>query len=559
MTTCKICNATITDPLHKRTYYDPDYPTIDIGPYCPNCMGKIRICSGCHVPGVIDVDNKYFQNGNFFCRSCQGELKTCFGCRGNTKEFAKVKGRSYCESCFKKRFVKCSCCEEIKPKDEDAGTDLNRAEYPGMFKKWKGSLCQGCFDGNKSRFKRKPTCKCEKCQTLFTNKGTGERYCDSCKASMTPCRVCNKYDHTGRNMTVDTSISGEKGKNTAFLCSTCKKRVASCESCNTYTLAPIIFKGRFSKKHVCSVCSDRNKGMGECSACLAIAMLNDDGQCSKCEQIYGSTNTCSRCGTIRDSSATCRVCGDTQIYCYSTKPHLQYWYNPKDIGDPNVIFMGIENEQVYPSNSRRDKTLKEIYTKYGPDILIAKSDASIDGAGFEIVTQPMTLESLHVMDLTGFFSEHMNFSRSCGMHVHCGRNAFTSDLHLMKVCQFINSNEDFCDKVAGRKPNNYNSKLDKKAARYVKDAKQGGTSRSNRINLTNSKTVEFRLFAGCVDEFTFRYRFEFIHALVTWAKTQPIIKHDYAFLIQFVNQNQKTYPNLNKFFCSAYSSVSITA
>lgn len=66
---CKECKKDIkVGGIYGKTYYDPNHPNIDIGPYCSDCMGNIRICDNCKEPKVLeDITGK----GPYHC------IETC--------------------------------------------------------------------------------------------------------------------------------------------------------------------------------------------------------------------------------------------------------------------------------------------------------------------------------------------------------------------------------------------------------------------------------------------------------------------------------------------------
>jgi len=160
----------------------------------------------------------------------------------------------------------------------------------------------------------------------------------------------------------------------------------------------------------------------------------------------------------KDESGNCRQCGPYKyrLYNYTLKPHPQFHYTELDQKNNEFIFFGIENEISFDTSTQQHNALKKMYKEFDPRYVVCKSDASIHGHGFEMVTQPMTLDFFTNLDITKMFSRTQRSNNSCGMHIHVGRNAFKSDLHLYKVTNFIHENTIFIDEIAGRSFNNYN-------------------------------------------------------------------------------------------------------
>lgn len=550
MSTCKVCNCEITDEAMSKIYYDEDYPSIDIGPYCQSCIGKIRICSGCHHPKIIDVDIRYFSRGNFYCTDCEQNIEMCGACGNEGTIYKTYEGKKYCESCFKQYFFECGCCNEVHPDSARVKDALTHLEYAGLFKKYGKAVCYDCFNSNHTRFKKYDVAKCDRCGKYFTDKD-GSKYCPGCAAIIKPCVLCGNKHHRNVRSQGDDTLPKDPGKSSSTLCWSCMKhRVQKCEICSVYTLKAKSIRGRFGSCSVCTLCQEEAKHLGECRTCLSFRKLDDKHQCNECRNTYGKSNKCDDCGRIKDYTGRCRVCYSTSVYGYSTKPPIFFHYSKVDIKSAYTPFMGIENEVSFSGYDTMQRALKLLYSNYGPDILIAKSDSSIDGEGYEIVTQPMSLDMLHKLDMSKMFHPDQRKTSSCGMHVHVNREAFIGDTHIFKVCQFVHNNEEFMDKVAGRHYNHYNDKFLTKPSSVVKRAKDGDAGRSCRINLTNNKTVEFRMFAGCTREFEYRYRLEFVHALMCWARIVPVTMDKPKSLIQFVENNSKMYPNLHKFLQS---------
>ena len=151
-----------------------------------------------------------------------------------------------------------------------------------------------------------------------------------------------------------------------------------------------------------------------------------------------------------------------------------------------------------------------------------KEDGSISD-GFEIVSRPASyLSHLHHYDsfLTNL-PEYIHPHKSCGMHVHISRTAF-STMGAGKFVEFMNraDNKSFIKLIAGRGTTNYqNGDPDYTIKKPFRMAKRGEyCNRYNFVNLNNSKTIELRIFATPANKKEFHIRMQFVKAMVDYCK-----------------------------------------
>jgi len=151
-----------------------------------------------------------------------------------------------------------------------------------------------------------------------------------------------------------------------------------------------------------------------------------------------------------------------------------------------------------------------------------KEDGSIRD-GFEIVSRPASyLSHLHNYDsfLTNL-PEYIHPHKSCGMHVHISRTAF-STMGAGKFVEFMNrtDNKLFIKLIAGRGTTNYqNGDPDYTIKKPFRMAKRGEYSnRYNFVNLNNAKTIELRIFATPANKKEFHIRMQFVKAMVDYCK-----------------------------------------
>ena len=282
-------------------------------------------------------------------------------------------------------------------------------------------------------------------------------------------------------------------------------------------------------------------------------MVGDDALCERCaneetvicthcgERIYrddnaGDENTplcqpcydrhytsCERCGRIihvddayyEDDDEDYPLCYDCHIHARRHKMIEDYYYKPEPLfrGDGSRYF-GVELEiDEAGEDSDNARRLMEIANGNGVENLYCKHDGSLDD-GFEMVTHPMTLE-YHMKEMPwkqilqeairlGYTSHQAN---TCGLHVHVNRDAFgnTEEAHdavIARILYFFEKNWEELLKFSRRTPR----QLERWATRYgYKDqpkelldhAKKGyHGGRYTSVNLTNTDTIEFRIFRG---------------------------------------------------------------
>lgn len=248
----------------------------------------------------------------------------------------------------------------------------------------------------------------------------------------------------------------------------------------------------------------------------------------------------------------------------------------KMIGKPLWdIFYGVELEYEINKKSKFVLSQPEISTKIpgefenSPmahhicDILMAKylkpchSFIKRDGSlsdGLEIVTLPMDIREFQGPDKKGsapwikFFNDMADFGltvrSTCGMHVHVSKE-FLTPLQIGKMLKFIHckDNFEFIKCIAGRTPpNRYANIVDPKKVTDV----HKHYNRYDGINLTNPKTVEFRIFKASTKIERVLANIEFCDALVffTWPSNAGVMGSNLSEFLKFVLRNRKQYPNL---------------
>jgi hypothetical protein len=243
----------------------------------------------------------------------------------------------------------------------------------------------------------------------------------------------------------------------------------------------------------------------------------------------------------------CLKCNESKykIHSYSTKVPSLLKFKAKNV-KPSTVYLGIELE--YESTDRDLAKVKVGKALHGHAIM--KSDGSIRN-GFEIVTCPATLD-IHLEEFKRFyanFPKELFQASNTGMHVHVSRkplNVFT----IGKMTEFLNrsDNKPFIAYIAGRIDNSYARITD----RTVTFPFLNGTSgeRYNALNLSNTDTIEFRIFSTPKNWEEFSSRLEFCQALTDYcqpAQVNTSLKHltGYPSFINWLQHNRKAYPELS--------------
>lgn len=186
------------------------------------------------------------------------------------------------------------------------------------------------------------------------------------------------------------------------------------------------------------------------------------------------------------------------------------------------------------------------------DIAIAKRDGSMQN-GVEFVSLPMSL-TMHQRAWGKFFesvNEHgLTVKKTCGMHVHVSRDHLT-DLQIGKILNWLHNplNGKLVRYLAGRLPPDKYANI--KTPYKIKDA-VSLKQRYTAFNLTNTHTIEFRIFKGVADERRFLCNLEFCAALVSFcgAGVTSLRELNAATFLKYVSANGSIYRNLEAFLIS---------
>ena len=147
-------------------------------------------------------------------------------------------------------------------------------------------------------------------------------------------------------------------------------------------------------------------------------------------------------------------------------------------------------------------------------------DGSI-GDGFEIVTQPAGLD-IHRVKFDAFLNNaqikegmRSHAGGACGFHVHVGRQ-YLSQAQIYRMQAFLNDpkNKALITKIARRYSTGSGYAKFKPELSSLSVANKNTHDRYDALNVTNTDTVEFRIFCGSLRYESIMAALEFVNALV---------------------------------------------
>lgn len=209
--------------------------------------------------------------------------------------------------------------------------------------------------------------------------------------------------------------------------------------------------------------------------------------------------------------------------------------------------MGTEIEGECKPNDEPGEVAQIIHDKHS-DRLLLTEDGSLSN-GFEMVTGKLSLEVHQSMwpeiSKTCIAAGLRSWKHSStGMHVHMSRNWFTP-LAIGKLLVFINSeaNRKHIVKLAGRESASYAAMKKKKFTDCT-----CAESRYEAVNLTNSKTIEIRIFKGTLNSDHILANLEFCHATAHFvAQCSMQDCEDWTKFLAFLCTDRKLYRHLIAF------------
>lgn len=235
--------------------------------------------------------------------------------------------------------------------------------------------------------------------------------------------------------------------------------------------------------------------------------------CDHCNEVFHSDYR------SRDEDfISCEICYDDQEDEESDSALNDYSYKPRPVFFGNGIHLGVELEVEFSENNR--DAASEIYDYFNSSKYYMKRDGSLDN-GIEFVTHPLDIdehknfwpELIKAIKRADSSSKSHDVS-SCGLHIHVGRDKLSSGA-IQRATMFFSVEADRLQKFARRFNNSYAKFFKGKKGDMPKIKKHyQDIGRYSAINLTVSKTIEFRFFKGTLKTNTLLATIEFTKLLV---------------------------------------------
>ena len=259
-----------------------------------------------------------------------------------------------------------------------------------------------------------------------------------------------------------------------------------------------------------------------------------DLYCNDCVSEHGFY--CDNCDDHHHENYTCDERGHDNLDAFDTKVDLHFLGKIETFmgvdnipflrKTNNVLFYGYEVE-LHARDDRAEvvEIFRNLFNKDN-ELILCKRDGSLDeDYGFELVSTNCTFDYHKNYFWNEFFKLNPNtmvkayHGKSCGIHIHFSREAFT-DNQLRRLNCFYNNPQNRCliEELAGREANGYchfNSYIE-----FNSSIKTYGSDNKYRvINFNNTDTVEVRIFRSNIKKISFFRYLEFVHTVNLWIRS----------------------------------------
>lgn len=320
----------------------------------------------------------------------------------------------------------------------------------------------------------------------------------------------------------------------------------------------------------CEKCQEENTDFYYCDICEEYYTTDYR------EQIFyenGTRNCCEYCA--EDTVRYCDICGNyfdidnteyddynDQTICVNCKRNneddvknrrLRYhefsnWQKHYGIGEDEnntKTFYGVELEVDTKNESYTIENVDEFCKKINSKInSICEKDGSLSSRGIEIITHPSTLKYYYenydnYKDTFKMLLDNDYLSHDltcCGLHIHVTRpDDDTIDKilcvmehykeEIFKFSRRINSQMGYCKFLSDYEENKNKDEEYFKSLYYIKKDHTKNRDRYMALNLSNYKTIEFRIFRGTLNVNTFYSCLEFVKNIVELCKNESELKN----------------------------------
>lgn len=415
------------------------------------------------------------------------------------------------------------------------------------------SLCNACF--------RSPIVHPEVLQVSLDGTQWNFGVCGTCYNTHT--ETCDRCEERCRRSNINyLPISDE------YYCNACmgQVRAKSCYYCQMY------FRPSGLKKIGIST-SRRNQRTGMNTPNLNIVFRNACQSCLDTMQTFNCIDCATTCvDALLRQDNICLPCLertqaasmpliDVNVSYDEGHNNLPLHFFDKREFDPKApIHFGFELEVEFRDyeNTRGslwDSYCNRIKDKVGGGHLMYKRDGSLSGGGLELVSQPMTLNYMHYINIfeniESFKEDLIGFhSSSTGFHVHMSRKNFTP-FHFYKFMMFTYKHKDLRDCIAQRA----NSSYARDPGLTTKDlshkvylhAKGRTGERYELINCNNRTTFEMRYFKSNLRADRNYKNIEWLLAVYYFTRQTPPDKLTEDAFFTYLEENKKEYPSLHEY------------
>lgn len=347
----------------------------------------------------------------------------------------------------------------------------------------------------------------------------GQTYCEYCRdCNLTWCERCENYEYNDRCSKVNIS-----GGAYQWWCEHCVENHAFwCDHCEEYYDDDYYASYEHNGEIFCEYCRDE---------CLC--------WCDHCERYYYDTEgsydgdrdewLCYDCQEELSNQPTDRVRG------YHCRPKMRYYKNSEEYTEDGTNFKGFGIELEIDRNDHsyaENRAVAHINNLIGGHAYYNR-DGSLN-YGFEIITQPHTREALTELNWQevlkglvrlGYRSHDL---KTCGLHMHVSRELFgeNEEERTENIAKTIYFYEAFWSDIL-KFSRRTAEQADRWASRYcgakptiddTRKVAKGYYGRYYAVNLTNSKTIEFRLMRGTLNYKTFMATLDFLMTIAENSK-----------------------------------------
>jgi hypothetical protein len=402
---------------------------------------------------------------------------------------------------------------------------------------------------------------------LYYSEIENEYYCNHCKKTeLYFCHNCDKeiikdFEDTDGNNLCESCFHEEY-----FFCAECGEITSLGESeldKNEELICPSCFERHYFRCENCESIFSQDESHGNsyhglfCGECF----FEDHEYCSECNEIICLS---SNDYEIIDDECLCQHCAEShnsnrsiQDYHASKNRTKKFFRSKKDVKDLKEFF-GLELEVESYEGNNLESTAQDIID-LNNSFLHCEEDGSLDD-GFEIITEPFSRlwyrENKDLFEKAIDILQENEFSSfksgNCGIHIHISKKSFET-LHLYKMLKFFYDPENFkFIKLISQRGSattyfQHETKDVPEMIDLAKTKKSDG-SRYTYANLTNSSTIEIRIFRGTLNKTSFFKNFDFIFGLIDFTKESGIKDVTPQNFMKYMELHKKEYSAFNNFY-----------